>query len=52
MGRDRVEFKVVGYVSRHNSDQYRVDDLRWQELQKKVWELVDFEYSDLDADVI
>jgi hypothetical protein len=52
MGYDRVELKITARLSRHNSEEDRVDDERWRDLIKKVTDLVyGAKYARIDAQV-
>ena len=48
MGYEHVEFKVVGSVSRHNSEKDKKHDELWQEVIKRVEEIMeDPKYSEI-----
>jgi hypothetical protein len=52
MGRDCVEFRVTAMLSRHNSEQDRIDDTRWEELQERVRAIcMEHRYASIAADV-
>lgn len=36
MGREQASFTVYATVARHNSEQDRIDDDLWEELQRRV----------------
>ena len=52
MGTERKSLTVVAYVSRHNSEEDREDDARWDALVGRVREIVDDEtYADIDPEI-
>lgn len=52
MGRDTVRMEIVGYVSRHNSEQDRKDDADWAELQERIRMIVrEHRYEGLDLEM-
>ena len=53
MGRDRVELTVYAYVSRHNSEQDKIDDAAWLEFIDRVKFIArDHRYESIDLDVM
>ena len=53
MGKDCVEFRVAAMLSRHNSEQDRIDNALWEELQKRVQAIcMEHRYASIAADVV
>lgn len=53
MGVDRRTLQIDGYVSRHNSDQDRLDDSQWQEFVDRVALIArEHRYDSLDINIV
>jgi len=53
MGWDQREIKIVGHVSRHNSDKDDLDDSLFDELEHRITMIVkEKQYNDLNLMII
>jgi hypothetical protein len=53
VGRTCEEFKVSAMLSRHNSEQDRIDDALWEELQARVRAICqEHRYASIAADIV
>lgn len=41
MGYDIVDYRITASVSRHNSDQDEEHDALWEEVKKRIQEIID-----------
>lgn len=52
MGWDKVELRIMGRVSRHNSQQDKDDDSDWEELRHRIELIIrEHRYDRLELDV-